>query len=330
MQHWSNALKAIAAIIAASCGLAPAHAETIPVEGVYAARVTLPPDAQRILIDRFGGDLGPDVELALSDTLGRAIIRGEPYFDLITPNALRGGLVEVEGNDGTTTHRPLVPDAELRGSVRSEVFERRAEPRKERVCVERNDDGDCTEREEVDVACWELVVRVDPRIVMNSASGERLYSHDASRTKAQQFCASDDEGPSSLEMANEIVDEIAQDVRLDLAPTQTRQDIRVMERRRDLRREDRDAFREAVRATKESIEAACAGFDALEVTNPDHVSVLFNIGLCLESGGELDQAADYYSRALAIDPGRDYPTAGLRRVRSGILAEEQLAQREGL
>jgi Tfp pilus assembly protein PilF len=85
-----------------------------------------------------------------------------------------------------------------------------------------------------------------------------------------------------------------------------------------------------VKATDDNVTLACEGFEALEATNPAHVSVLFNIGLCHESRGELEGAIDYYGRALEVDPGRDYPTDGLRRVRSRMRAEEHLAQRASL
>ncbi|WP_152553523.1 hypothetical protein [Erythrobacter longus] len=136
--------------------------------------------------------------------------------------------------------------------------------------------------------------------------------------------------PSSLDMVNGLVNSLADEIRRDLAPVQSRRDIRVMERRKDLRKEDRRAFRDAVKATDENVTAACDGFDALETTNPAHVSVLFNIGLCRESAGDLEGALDYYARALEVDPGRDYPTDGLRRVRSRMRAEQDLAKRTAL
>lgn len=307
-----------------------AQAETITVEGVYASRFDLPPDVELVLIDRFQGDLGQDLEIALTDVLGNVYIGGEPYFDLITPNALSNAVVEVESEDGSIATRPLVADAELRGTVRSEVVERRVEPKIERKCVARDEDDKCVERRERKIECRKLSVRVDPRILLTGASGEQLYSETTSRFAEKKFCADQSSVPSSLEMENDLINDLADDVRRDLAPVQSRRDIRVMERRKDLRKEDRRPFRNAVKATDESVAVACESFQALEATNPQHASVLFNIGLCNESAGELEAAIDYYARALEVDPGRDYPTDGLRRVRSRIRAEEHLAMRASL
>lgn len=324
--------KAAAFIASGLAALVPvsAAAETIPVRGVYAANADIPADVELIVVERFRGDLGQDVELALTEALANTSIRGAPWFDILSPTALRSATVEVEGTDGTTIRAPLAPDAQLRGTVRSEAIEREVEPKVERECVARDDDDKCVERREIRIECAELTVRVDPRILLSSTDGGQLYSHNRSRSESVRFCADEGAVPSILDIENGMVEDIVAEVRRDLAPVESLRNIRVMERRRDLRREDRRPFRNAVRATKESIEAACSGFEALEEANPAHISVLFNIGLCFESGGELEAAADYYTRALAIDPGRDYPKEGMDRVRSRQRAEAQIAEREAL
>ncbi len=304
-----------------------AQAESIAIEGVYAARADIPADVEVILIDRFRGDLGQDTELALTDILGGVFIRGEPYFDLITPGALRKAVVEVEGQDGTVISRPLEADAQLRGTVRSEVTERDVEPRIKRECAVRDEDGDCTERREIRIQCSELRVDVEPRLMLTASDGRQLYSNSAPRSETVRYCADDSSVPSSLAMANGMIDELVADIRSDLAPRESTRSIRVMERRRDLRRENRDAFRAAVGLVEDDVAAACAAFLALEEGNPDHVSVLFNNGLCLEWNGDLNGAEFYYRRALELDPGRDYPSDGMRRIGSRRKAEALLAQR---
>ncbi|WP_299192082.1 tetratricopeptide repeat protein [uncultured Erythrobacter sp.] len=326
----SKIAKAALAGCAAIVAMQPLGAETIPVSGVYAPDVALPADIELIVIERFRGDVGSDVELALTEALGNVIIRGEPWFELARPRDLRDAVVEVEGNDGTIHTVPLVADAELRGTVRSEVIERRVDDKVERECVARDEDGDCIERREVRIECREISVRIDPRILLIAQNGEQLYSQNRSRTEAERFCLDSYSVPSSLDMGNALIARLVADIRGDLAPVQSRRNIRVMESRSDLNRADRRPFRDAVRATNESIEAACSGFEALEATNPAHVSVLFNIGLCYESGGELERAADYYSRALEVDPDKDYPRDGMRRIRSREQAEIMLAEREAL
>lgn len=308
-----------------------ASAESIQVRGVYAAQADLPADVELILMERFRGDLGQDVELALTDVLGGVFIRGEPYFDLIRPGASRGsrgGQVKVKGQAATTHNRSQRADADMRGTVRSEIIDRDVEPRIKRECVRRDGDGDCTERRDVRIECRELTVQVDPRILLIAADGQQIYSNSTPRTQSDRYCADDDNVPSGLAMVNGMIDELVDEIRRDLAPTESERNIRVMESRSNLRREDRDAFRAAVRATQTDVNGACDGFEALEVSNPDQVSVLFNIGLCFESSANLNLAADYYQRALVADPGRNYPTQGINRISDRQRAEAHLAQRE--
>lgn len=309
-------------------GAAAAQSESIAIDGVYAARADIPAQVEVILIDRFRGDLGQDTEIALNVALGGVFIRGEPFFNLIRPGAVQKAVVEMEGQDGTVSSRLLQPDAELRGTVRSEVTERDIEPRIDRKCTVRDGEGECTGWRETRVQCRELRVQVEPRILLSTADGRQLYSQSTPRSQAARYCADDGSIPSSLGMANEMIDALVADIRNDLAPREFTRNIRVMERRRDLRREDRDTFRDAVRGVEENVEEACAGFFALEETNPDHVSVLFNIGLCLEWNADLNGAEFYYRRALELDPGRDYPSDGLRRLTSRRKAEAILAQRD--
>ncbi|MEP1422781.1 MAG: hypothetical protein ABJK59_13515, partial [Erythrobacter sp.] len=216
------------------------------------------------------------------------------------------------------------------GTVRSEVIDRKVDPKIERECIKRNAEDKCIERREVRIECRELSVRVDPRLLLTSANGQQLYSQTESRVAAERYCADHDDVPSELDLENDLINTLASEIRRDLAPDQSRRDIRVMESRKDLRKQDRRAFRNAVRLTDGDVHSACDGFEALEGANPDHVSVLFNIGLCHESSGELEAALDYYARALVADPGRDYPTDGMRRVRSRMRAEENLAARAAL
>ncbi|KEO90434.1 hypothetical protein EH31_10115 [Erythrobacter longus] len=156
MRVFKDVLMLFAALASGIGATSIAHAEAITVEGVYAARADLPPDIELVLVDRFQGDLGQDLEFALTDVLGGVIIRGEPYFDLITPNVLQTAEVTVDGNDGTVTTRPLMPDAELRGSMHSEVIEREMEPRYERECIRRDEDEKCVDWREIEIECREL------------------------------------------------------------------------------------------------------------------------------------------------------------------------------
>ena len=75
---WNNSFACGTLGCAALLAASSAGAETIQTRGVYASDAEIPADVQLIMMDRFGGDLGRDVELALTDVLGGVLIRSEP------------------------------------------------------------------------------------------------------------------------------------------------------------------------------------------------------------------------------------------------------------
>ena len=312
---------------AALCVCAGAHAETITVRGTFAPDAAIPADTELIVIERFEGDLGQDVEFALADALAEVQIRGEPWFDVISPEALANAVVEIELEDGSTTTEPLVADAQLRGSARSESIERDLDPKIVRDCVKRDNERKCIEYKETVYACRELTVRVDPRVVLIGADGRQMYSHASPKIETRRYCTDEYNLPSVLDMANGMVGSIVATIRRDLAPGTYSRSVRIMESRSGLNRADRNAFRDAVRMTDNDPFGACLAFEALEASNPQHLSVLFNIGLCREASSDLDLAIAYYRRALEVDAGHDYPTSGIARVIGRQRGEAYVARR---
>ncbi|MEM8725781.1 MAG: hypothetical protein AAGE86_09705 [Pseudomonadota bacterium] len=327
MRHWGTlAVGAFAGLSAV-----PVAAESLTVEGIYGSRSPLPGEVEVIATESFGGDIGPDVVLDLSDALGRVYIEGEPFFRIVPAISRSPNVVIVnqsDDNSSITLSDPNAPDAVLRGSVRTNIRDRRVADKETRRCIARNDNGKCTERENVKYRCDELEVRLDPRITLVDPSGLQLYSRNSSVSQAVRYCEDERVDLRPDEMEDELRAQLVGEIVADLAPSQRREGIRIMESRKDLRRADRDAFRAAVRMTDDNPSAACEAFRALEAGNPSQVSLIFNIGLCAESEGDLDTASEYYLLALQIDPGRDYPTYAMDRIDSRRRGEAQLAARE--
>ena len=303
---------ALVALGAASLFPVQAGAETLRVSGIYPAAVDLPGHVEALAIAPFGGDAGADAELAISDALGSVSINGERYFRVI-PDAGYG---------------EAASDALLRGSVHSEVLEERAEPRIVTRCVERNKKGECLETKERAIPCWNLSVRMDPRIVLTAIDGTQMYSHHRSEYESAHFCRDDTNIPSVIDMGNRMIERIANHVRMDLAPRHFSQDHRIMEQRKGLGKADRAAFKQAIRLTKTSASDACAAFDELYQANPGHLSLTFNMGLCAEAFGALDVAQEYYSQARQIDANHSYHRDGAGRLAARWRADAQLAARD--
>lgn len=322
-------IRIIIAVLAANLAVSGASAESLRVSGIYPPDSNFPATVELIVIEPLEGDLGQDLEFALFDTLGGVTIRREPWFEVLRPEGLDNAVVEIEAEDGTTYLEPVVADATIRGTVRSELIERTIEPRIRKECTKRDEADKCIEEREIRIECRELTVRVDPRLLMVGADGQQVYSYTVPRTQVQRYCADDSSIPSSLEMANAMIDAMARDIRINIAPAVSSDSVRVMESRSGLQREDRSAFRDAVRLIDSDSDAACRAFAALEEGNPLHLSLLFNLGLCWEASNQLDRAEDYYRRALKVDAEHSYPRRGLNRVQRRQRGEAFVARREG-
>lgn len=322
LRRISSALAAAFAIV----GAQTVCAETLDVKGIYAANIDLPGEIETIVIDTLQGEIGLDAEIAIQITLGSAALDGLLYYRVLRADApMTGGTVTIGNQESVRS--AIAPDAILSGVVRADIIERQLDPRVRSECIERDDKDECIRTEEFPIPCREMTVQLIPRLLMTDASGEQFYLNNETLSQRARFCRNDTVIPSALDFRDELIDELAQNIRLDLAPIQRVESVRIMESRKGLASQDRDAFREAVRLTKSDQLASCDGFARLEARNPTQVSVLSNIALCHEMVGELDEAKSFYSRALAVSPGRDSPTEGLRRIASRERAAMQIAAR---
>jgi len=296
---------AIGAVAAA--GSSPAFAETLSVRGVYPAGSDAAAALQSITLEPFGGPEGQGLAIALGDELRAASIDGVPYFRVVPFNS---------GADAEAT---------LQGSLPVETFRRDSGEKEREECVERDDRKKCVKREKRKIPCWDTVARIKPRVRLVDRDGVLLDAFDEPRESATRYCR-DEKRPSEDDMIDQLTGALAKDLRHRFAPADRIEDIRIMESREGLARDDRDRFREAVRLTKQDEQLACDAFRALETGNPAHASVLFNVGLCAEREGDLSAAEAYYRRALAASSRADYAGAGLRRIEDRRRAEVQLAE----
>ena len=323
----------LAAAALATLPVCAAQAETLPVEGVYAARHDDPAEVRLLGIERFGGRAGERLAFAIEDSVRSATIGGEPWFD-ITLNTQGGDVFYIHDEDTGPERKATVvqqggPDAILRGTASAEVNDTESGAKDVKTCVERDEKKKCIREDINRYECRSLEVSLRPELRMISRDGRRLYAKSDYLSASQRYCADEDGSPSVDSMLQGLIDRFAGEVRLDLVPVERREVLRVLESRKGIVKADRRAFKNAVKLTKNDPYGACLAFKAMEATNPQHVSVLFNIGLCEEGDGNLDAASDYYLRAIEIKPGEGYSAAGLDRIASRRQAEQQLAMHFG-
>jgi len=307
---------------------AAARAETLPVEGIYAAGTDAPSRAQSIAIADFSGRGGERLAFAIDSALRAAVIEGRPWFDLAFTAPAFGDSYTYDGGAGQSGQRSG-PDAVMRGIA--EVTWRDVDSGTKEVeeCVTKDDRGKCTAKKKVNIPCQSREVTLRPEVRLVAREGDLLYAKGDTLTVSRRFCKDEDGKPPVDPMVEELAAQFAREVRRDLAPEFRAEDIRVLESRKGMSKADQAAFKTALRLTKTDVEAACDAFAALEAGNPSDITILFNIGLCHESAGDLAAAVRVYEQVLAISPRKAEPRDGLARIASRLRAEQQLALHYG-
>lgn len=286
----------------------PAVAETLRVSGVYPAGNDGAASLESIAVEQFGGEAGSYLSIQIEDTLRGANVDGEPWFRIV-PGSLSSDA-----------------DAALRGAVIVRSDRERSGEKEVTTCVERDAKKKCIRERKDKVPCSRTIVRVTPSLRLIGRDGELIHADDSTVERSERFCA-DQSVPDKQAMIDSALSEIAGRMRYAMAPVQRSEDVRVLESRKGMDKAAGKQFREAIKLTKRNENAACDAFAALEPSIGEHESLLFNLGLCAESIGDLDGAEAYYRRALAVDPGDNYASMGMGRVEERRRADRQLSQR---
>jgi tetratricopeptide (TPR) repeat protein len=315
-----NVLIGAAALLCASA----AQAETLPVEGLYAAGTDAPSRARSIAIAGFAGRGGERLAFAIDSALRGAIVEGRPWFELTFSEPPRGTSYTYDRDADPAAYRGGA-DAVMRGIAEVEWRDRDDGTKEVEECAARDDRGKCTEKKKVFVPCRAREVTMRPEVRLVAREGDLLYGKGDQLTTSRRFCKDEEGTPSVDSMVEELARQFAEAVRFDLAPVERYETIRVLESREGMSKPDQSAFKAALKLTKTDPAGACDAFAALAPANPQSVTILFNIGLCREGEGDLEAAGRHYQDALAISPRKLEPQDGLARIASRQRAERQLS-----
>lgn len=287
-----SVLVAIGAMMVA----APAPAEVIHGEGIFAAgsrEASLLPTIGVDLFDGAAGDaLGVAIERRLA-TLGRD---GVPHAQIVAPS--------------------LRPDGLLTGRAASAIDDSSYTESRER-CEEKKNDK-CIRRVRYTVRCIQRLVTLRAELrLTRQRDGKILYAATPTDSDTTRWCEDEAGGLGAAGMVQSMIDSIADRVRLDLAPHRERYKVRIREERDGLSPDLAERFRQAVHQTKQDEQGACATFAAIGVAAPDHGATLFNQALCAEAAGHYAEAAALYARARVFAPQAGGEIShGLERVAS--------------
>ena len=294
------------------CGLAlasasPAMAETIRVQTLRPAASDETAALRSIQVEPFGGEAGDSLTIQLEDEL-RGINLGQgPYFRVIPAATGSGG------------------DALLRGTA--DVEQRFSDYTEKRERCIKDDRGNCTsEKEQVTVKCRRRHVDLVVELRLIAPDGTLLWSDNRPESFEESRCEDAETAPATRgQIVRNLSGKVARRVRFDVAPSVGSEDVRVDEGRKGLSKPDSDRFKAAVRSVKDrQVPAACASWNDLAGTYPDHVPTRFNLGLCAESAGDDAAATTHYRQVLALDPRNGAAQRGLSRIVARDRAMRQL------
>ncbi len=280
---WSMC-RGIAALLALG-GASAAHAESVELVGTFPAPFREAAMLHSMAIERFGGEDGRQLQLAVERALLTPDLSGATHFDIVADRRRRGA---------------ARADGLLSGVVTSGVEEGRVRLKRKR-CVERDGDGDCTREEDVDVNCTRRIVnvRADLRLARED-DGRILYSESKPFRDEISWCPGEQPARTVEETIAGAVEGFARSVRFDLVPRTERYSARFRESSSGLPRELRQRQRDVVRLTQRDLGAACAAWEEMNALAPDHPSIVYDLGLCAEARGDYEQALDWYLRGAQL------------------------------
>lgn len=299
--------------VAVTIGLilsAPAAAETLWVEGIFAATAREASYLPTIGVDPLTGPVGEEVGIAIERQLQALDGSDVPHPRLVPPS--------------------LRPDGMLTGATDIAVDDNDYVETRER-CVEKKDDK-CVRRAKYRVRCTRrsVTLRVDLQLVRRR-DDRTVYAGPKTRNDSGWWCE-DSGSPVDVGLtASSLGESIAREVRGDLAPHRERYKVRVQEDRKALPHGLADRFRQAVRLTKTDQAAACGSFAEIDRQSPDHGSTVFNLALCAEAERRYALAGDLYARARVFAPQAGSEVSkGLGRVRSLAAGAEDVRRMAAL
>lgn len=298
----------------------PAQAEVLKMTALYPAGDPAANLSASLAVEPFRGSGGDDLSFEIEKALERVVIRGQPYFEILSYRGRRE------------------PDGLMTGSADIDVYESKTSGTNN-ICVEydatkvlagEEKEAKCLKYKNVEVECVKRTISLESTVRLSAGYSRRSsFVENYSRLNEQTSCPNMDDGFTSerTEIKN-LITEVAVEVRNALAPNERQQSIRVLERRKGMEKTQSKAFKAAVKMTERDGPEACRMWLDLANNSPEHLSLMFNLGLCAEQAGALPLALEMYRDAETRFGSKRELNEGRRRVAERLRAEDAWQQRQ--
>jgi tetratricopeptide (TPR) repeat protein len=300
----------LAVLVFAIAAAGTAKAETLTIDALYPARDRDAAQVGSLVVERFGGREGRELSFALEGALAEVNVYGQPYFRVVAERS----------------NAPA--DAILSGIANAQVQNQPVEESRKQ-CVERDDNDRCIREDQVKINCQRRVVTLNPSLRMARIDdGAIIYQRQIYKSDQLVVCPDRQASRSLPDTISLLVEQVADEVRSDIAPVFRSDAIRVLEGRKGLDKDQSNRFKDALKATFRNPQAACDIWQALDTEVPGQSSIVFNLALCAEQRGELDEAQTRYRQAQTLLPREPAIRAAFDRIAARQAAERDYNARE--
>ena len=299
----TNRVAWVAAAVIAGTVATAAIAETATMTGRFPAPYREAAMLQSISIGRIDGRDGYQV--------GSAIER-----------ALAGGYFQLQGGRRRGGNADGVLDGGVSSGVEDSYYKK-----KEKRCVERDANKNCTKEEEYELRCTQRVANLTANLRITRYDGEVVYSVSKPLRQQIDWCEGQNPSRTAEEMIGSMVNEVAQAVRSDIVPRTETYRIRFRETTKGLPKDQVRPFKDIVKLTQRDLGAACQGWAEMNRRVPNNGSIVFNLGLCAEAAGDLRGALAWYQLAVPLIGQRSEAGTGIGRVQSRMTADADAGER---
>lgn len=296
---------------------APTAAEVLPIRWGEPAPAAEVAAHRGIALDRFRGTDGPalaiELEQRLSDSRDSEGRAHYALYSLASPGAQGSVEVVIEGNAAAS------------------IDERRSQ-QKRKYCKDADrprTDCDDKDKEEREVTCRTRVIALATDVrAAREADGRVIYRRAVPLRDEATWCPAQNPPGDADDVVARLVASAAGTYAADLSPKWQAGGIRVLESRSGLSREQGERFKQALQATKTSADRACEIFAGLAAEVPQQRSLAFNMALCSEMRGELEEARAGFA-ALGDSAGRS-AAARVDATIAALAAEQDQVREEPL
>jgi hypothetical protein len=343
----SNPLGGILLVLSALILVSTGCATKIKVNMLEPAQYHEASMTRTVAVLPFSGPGGAEIASEIEGVLGSISIDGKPYFTLVDRAQIdktlgemklsQSGLVDqstaarigkMVGAQGIYTGMVT-----LSGTNDSPYSERRQQCVQHQMKYDNKGnayEGPCVRWRPYTVSCMKRVASFacSPKLIEVS-TGKIIYARNLSGSTDSSGCEDRTPVKGEAELLQKAKEIAKTEFRKNVAPFYVTREIALMDSTDGISSsEAKDKLKNGLEyAAKQRMDSACELWGEANILSPNAPSILYNLGVCAESRGDLDAALSLYKRAdKLIGKPEDNVTLALNRVTEAIKNRKKLAE----